>query len=103
MKQAFSFIASCIVFSLFSQLLFAADPQSTTLGDKTRIAIVGLNHDHVWGLLKDIAKEPQADLVAIADDHADLVSQAKAQVPGTVKFYPDYIKMLDEAKPEAVL
>jgi predicted dehydrogenase len=102
MKQAFSFVASCIVFSLFSQLSFAADPQSTTLGDKTRIAIVGLNHDHVWGLLKDIAKEPQANLVAIADDDADLVSRAKLQVPASVKFYPDYIKMLDEAKPEAV-
>src|SRR6266404_2132130 len=100
-KQAFSLIASCFILSLLSQSSFAADPQSTP-SEKTRIAIIGLDHDHVWGLLKDIAKVPQADLVAIADDHGDLVSRAKAQVPATVKFYPDYIKMLDEAKPEAV-
>jgi predicted dehydrogenase len=102
MKQAFSLIASCIVLSLFSQSSFAADPQSTAPTEKTRIAIIGLDHDHVWGLLKDIAKVPQADLVAIADAHSDLVDKAKSQVPVTVKFYPDYIKMLDEAKPEAV-
>ena len=31
-----------------------------------RLAIVGLDHDHVWGLLRDVAREPAADLVAIA-------------------------------------
>lgn len=70
---------------------------------KVRLAIVGLDHDHVWGLLKDIAKEPQAELVAIADPHSNLVQKAKAQVPATVKFYSDYAKMLDEAKPEVVI
>ena len=70
---------------------------------KTRLAVVGLDHDHVWGLLKDMAKEPQAELVAIADPHPDLVEKAKAQVPAGVKFYADYVKMLDEAKPQAVV
>ena len=69
---------------------------------KTRIAIIGLDHDHVWGLLHDIAQEPQAELVAIADDHHDLIEKAKAQVPATVKFYPDYVALLDQARPEAV-
>jgi predicted dehydrogenase len=69
---------------------------------RTRIAIVGLDHDHVWGLLHDIAQTPEADLVAIADPHAELVERAKAQVPSSVKFYADYVKMLDEARPEAV-
>ncbi len=70
---------------------------------RTRLAIVGLDHDHVWGLLKDIANEPEAELVAIADPHSDLVEKVKAQVPGSVKFYPDYVKMLDEVKPDAVI
>lgn len=70
---------------------------------KTRIAIIGLDHDHVWGLLKDIAGEPGADLIAIADTHPELVSKAKAQVSATVKFYSEYVRMLDEAKPEAVI
>src|SRR5690242_13496184 len=34
---------------------------------KTRIAIVGLDHDHVWGLLKYLEAEPDAELVAIAE------------------------------------
>ena len=89
-----------------SAILFLASTfagaQSTPSERRTRIAIVGLDHDHVWGLLQSIADTPEADLVAIADAHADLVEKAKSQVPGTVKFYSDYIRMLDEAHPEAV-
>lgn len=70
---------------------------------KVRLAIIGLDHDHVWGLLKDIASEPQAELVAIADPHPDLVRKAKAQVPASVKFYSDYVTMLDQSKPRAVI
>lgn len=40
--------------------------------------------------------------MAIADAHPDLVREAKSQFPANVNFYPDYVKMLDEAKPEAV-
>ena len=69
---------------------------------KTRIAIVGLDHDHVWGLLKDIANEPQTDLVAIAEPRSELIDKAKLQLPASVRFYSDYIQMLDQAKPEAV-
>jgi predicted dehydrogenase len=69
---------------------------------KTRVAIVGLDHDHVWELLHYIATEPEAELVAISDAHPDLVEKAKAQVPASVKFYPGYVEMLDQAKPEAV-
>ncbi|HEV2351369.1 MAG TPA: Gfo/Idh/MocA family oxidoreductase [Terriglobia bacterium] len=70
---------------------------------KTKLAVVGLDHDHVWGLLRDIAKEPDADLVAIADPHHELVEKARAQVPADVKFYADYVKMLDEIKPDGVI
>jgi scyllo-inositol 2-dehydrogenase (NADP+) len=70
---------------------------------KVRLAIVGLDHDHVWGLLTDISKEPDAELVAIADAHPELVERAKTRAPASVKFYSDYVKMLDEAKPDAVI
>ena len=63
---------------------------------------MGLDHDHVWELLHYIAGEPEAELVAITDAHPDLVEKAKAQVPATVKFFPGYIEMLDQVKPEAV-
>ncbi|HYL86892.1 MAG TPA: Gfo/Idh/MocA family oxidoreductase [Candidatus Angelobacter sp.] len=81
----------------------SASPQAKPVEAKTRIAIAGLDHDHVWGLLEDIAKEPKAELVAVADTHPALVSQAKAKVPASVKFYVDYVQMLDEVKPDAVM
>jgi predicted dehydrogenase len=70
---------------------------------KVRLAIVGLDHDHVWGILKDIVGEPQAELVAISETDATLVSRAKGRVPATVKFYTNYVQMLDELKPDAVI
>ena len=70
---------------------------------KVKLAIIGLDHDHVWGLLRDLAGEPNADLVGIADDHQPLVDQAKTKVPPTVRFFSDYVKMLDEMKPDGVI
>ncbi len=81
-------------------VLFCAHARSE---GKTRLAIVGLDHDHVWGLLKIIAQTPEAELVAIADPHAELVEKAKAQAPAGVKYFSDYVRMLDEAKPDAVI
>jgi len=70
---------------------------------KTRLAVIGLDHDHVWSLLKDIAGEPSAELIAIAESDAGLVGRAQKQVPASVKFYSEYVAMLDEAKPDAVI
>jgi predicted dehydrogenase len=85
-----------------ASLFFCSTAFSQAAPGKTRVAIVGLDHDHVWGLLDDMAKEPLAELVAIADPHPELVAKARARVPSSVKFYSDYIRMLDEAKPDAV-
>lgn len=71
-------------------------------GAKVRLAIVGLDHDHVWELLQYLAKEPDAELVAIVDAHVDLLEKARAQVPATVKFFPGYVEMLENTKPDAV-
>src|SRR6266480_6206929 len=100
MRTPIRSIATPVIFLLFAALLFGA--QSLAQSAKTRIAIVGLDHDHVWGLLKDIAKEPQAELVAIADPRPELLHKAKPQVPASVRFFSDNVRMLDEAKPEAV-
>src|SRR6266853_234352 len=70
---------------------------------KTRIAIVGLDHDHVWELLKYVQSEPDAELVAIAEAQPALVDVAKSKVRESVKFYSAYVAMLDEAKPDAVI
>ena len=81
----------------------AADAQTANAGSKTRLAVVGLDHDHVWSLLKDMAGEPSAELIAIAESDPALVSRAQKEVPASVKFYSDFVAMLDEAKPEAVI
>jgi predicted dehydrogenase len=93
------------LFAAFALLAFVGSLGSETpdTKGKTRIAVVGLDHDHVWGLLKDISGEPDAELVAVAESDQALVSRAQKQVPPSVKFYTDYVAMLDEAKPEAVI
>jgi predicted dehydrogenase len=93
----------------FTLLCFAvvgpalASPTGKAASPKTRLAIIGLDHDHVWGLLKDLAAEPDAELVAVAEPRPALADRAKPKVPASVKFYSDYVQMLDEAKPEAVI
>ena len=77
--------------------------QGGSEGSKTRLAVIGLDHDHVWGLLKDVAGESSAELVAIAESDPVLVSRAQKTVPASVRFYSDYVAMLDQAKPEAVI
>jgi predicted dehydrogenase len=79
------------------------EAQGSAAGTKTRLAVIGLDHDHVWTLLKDIANEPSAEIVAIAETDPALVSRAQKTVPSSVKFYEDYVAMLDAAKPEAVI
>jgi len=78
-------------------------PSHVAAQARTRLAIVGLDHDHVWGILKLIASEPDGELVAIADTHPELIQKAKAMVPASVKFYSNYVAMLDEVKPEGVI
>ena len=77
--------------------------QSGAPNGKTTLAVIGLDHDHVWGLLKDLTGEPNAELVAIADSHPELVDRAKGKVSASVKFYSDYVQMLDEMKPDGVI
>lgn len=90
-----------ILFLTIALLLLLVALSSQT--PKTRLAIVGLDHDHVWGILETLAKEPDAQLVGIYDAHDDLVKQAMQKVPHNIIFYNDYVKMLDMAKPEAVI
>ena len=92
-----------VVSVLLICLAIHSTPSHIAAQARTRLAIVGLDHDHVWGLLKIIANEPDAELLAIADPHPELVEKAKATAPAGVKFFSDYIAMLDEVKPDAVI
>jgi len=70
---------------------------------KVRFAVVGLDHDHVWSLLKDLAQEPDAELVAIAEKDSSLVDRAKKEVPASVRFFSEYVQMLDDTKPQVAI
>src|SRR5712664_508104 len=65
----------------------AANAAREPMAEKTRLAIIGLDHDHVWELLKYLETEPEAELVAIAEAQPALVKEAESKVPSSVKFY----------------
>jgi predicted dehydrogenase len=93
MKKLFFLV---LLFGLGASLGFAQ-------AAKTRFAVVGLDHDHVWGRMKTLLTCPDAELVAIADTHPELIEKAKTQVPPGVKFFREYTEMLDQMKPDAVI
>ncbi len=100
--QGVIFPAACVM-ALHALGTKAADAAPSPPESKMRIAIVGLDHDHVWELLKYLDAEPDAELVAIAEPRPALVKEAKSRVQSSVKFYSAYVPMLDEVKPEAVI
>src|SRR6266853_4347412 len=100
-RQFVFLIAFLAVLQILGAKAAGAEPNPSE--GKTRIAIVGLDHDHVWELLKYVQGEPDAELVAIAESQPALVDVAKSKVRETVKFYSAYVAMLDEAKPDAVI
>ena len=59
-----------LLFSLGASMGFAQ-------AAKTRFAVVGLDHDHVWGRMRNPLEHPDAELVAIADTHPELIEKAK--------------------------
>src|SRR6267142_2324465 len=101
--RAWALTLSFALMALFGGVVNGVGAQGGGAAAKTRLAVIGLDHDHVWSLLKDVAGEPSAELIAIAESDAGLVARAQKQVPAGVKFYTDYVAMLDEAKPDAVI
>jgi predicted dehydrogenase len=98
-----SYLLVAPFFLLSSQGSPRERPATPANDSKLRFAVVGLDHDHVWSLLKDIAQEPDAELVAIAEKDASLVDRAKKEVPAGVRFFSDYVQMLDETHPAVAI
>jgi len=70
---------------------------------RTRLAWIGLELDGAWGFMKQAQEESEAELVAVADPHPDLLERARGAAKPEVKFFGDYVRMLDEMEPDAVL
>jgi predicted dehydrogenase len=70
------------------------------MAEKSRIGILGLSHDHIWGNLKDLAASGTGQLVAAADPHPELRAQiAKEHGCPT---YASAEELLDKHKLDAV-
>src|ERR1700683_4162239 len=67
-----------------------------------RIAVIGLLHSHVWSQLPNMVKGDVVQLVGVAEEHPELVAEAKKAGVADNLIFPDYNKMLDEVKPDFV-
>ena len=69
-----------------------------------RVAIVGLVHGHVSGLLDQIKQHPEVELVGVADPDESLRQKYAAQYHlDPAMFFPTEAAMLDAKHPQAVL
>lgn len=66
------------------------------------IALVGLRHSHTWGHLERLARPSPAKLIAIAESEPELVAEARKVTSPEVRYFSDYVAMLDEMKPAMV-
>jgi len=91
--------------SLRTLALFVMAASALCLAEppKTRLAAVGLAQDGAWSWLKEALAEPDAELVAVADPHPELLERARARVPTATRMFADYERMLDEVHPDAVI
>jgi predicted dehydrogenase len=80
-------------------LLALAQPLA---GAPLRIAVIGLLHSHVWTQLPNMVRGDVVQLVGVAEQHPELVAEAKKLGVADNLFFSDYNKMLDEVKPDFV-
>ena len=67
-----------------------------------RIAVIGLLHSHVWSQLPNMVKGDVVTLVGVAEEHPELVAEAKKAGVADNLIYSEYNKMLDTVKPDFV-
>ncbi|HEX3879634.1 MAG TPA: Gfo/Idh/MocA family oxidoreductase [Bryobacteraceae bacterium] len=67
-----------------------------------KIAVIGLLHSHVWTQLPNMVRGDVVQLVGVAESHPELVAEAKKLGVADNLFFDDYLKMLDQVKPDFV-
>jgi predicted dehydrogenase len=65
------------------------------------VGIVGLSHDHIWGLLKDWLSLPNVRIVGIAEPYEPLRDRARKDF-GIDKFYDTYQELINNEKLDIV-
>src|SRR5260370_37151852 len=87
------FFMKNLLFLLLGLPLAAAPP---------KIAVIGLLHSHGWSQLPNMVKGDVVKLVGVAEEHPELVAEAKKAGVADNLIFPDYNKMLDDVKPDFV-
>jgi predicted dehydrogenase len=85
-----------------SFLLLLALAAGPAAAQELKIAVVGLVHSHVWGHLSKMVKNDPARLVGVAETEKELVEQARQRGVREDLIFADYLKMLDQTKPDIV-
>jgi predicted dehydrogenase len=98
MKNTLSSFPRLIIFFfalLYNVLTYAQEP--------IRVALAGLSHDHVGGVLRQF-KNGKVTIIGIAESNPKLVARIKKdyQLPDSL-FYPDLSTLLKHQKPQAVM
>lgn len=70
--------------------------------DKLKVGIVGLVHDHVWEVLKQLKNIENAEITCVADMNDSLLAKVKERF-GVKNLYKNYEDMLKKEKPDAIL
>ena len=70
--------------------------------DSYRVGVVGMVHDHVWGLAKSFANCPNAEIVAAADPNEPLRERMGSEF-GVSALYTDWQKMLEKEELDVAL
>jgi len=68
---------------------------------KRKLAVIGVRHGHVWGIIDGFKRTGKVDVVAVAEDHPAMRKTAKERLPG-VPLYRDWKKCLDETRPDVI-
>ncbi|RJS84148.1 gfo/Idh/MocA family oxidoreductase [Candidatus Bathyarchaeota archaeon] len=72
------------------------------MASNLKLGIVGLVHDHVWGLLNQFNAIERVKIEAAADSNPPLLETVKTQF-GVSKLYTDFLEMLSKEDLDAVL
>ncbi len=99
LRCAFKSLLALFVFGALG--LSSASAQSPA---HIRVAVVGLNHDHIMGFLHELPKHPDVDLVGISEPDAALRQKyaARFHLPESL-FYSSEAAMLAKTHPQAIL
>jgi len=69
---------------------------------KLKLGVVGLVHDHVWGLLQQFREISSVEIAAVADSNQELIDRS-AHMFGIKETYREYGEMLANTELDAIL